>query len=183
VGGPTGPPGEFFVKGVLSGLSVAVGIAWFAVVGAGSQSPITPAPPDDDARSPIRPASRSGEYHVITEGCVQGTRLKRLGGVRDLAAEYLNATEWVLEGPREVMQQVRIAYDRHHVEVTGIARLPASLEPREVDVDSRRLPDGTRITVGAGRTTTERSQTRPADRAAPVRLEVRSIRVLAERCG
>lgn len=147
----------------------------------GAQSPVSP--PPDDSRSPIRPASRAGEYHVIVEGCVQGNRLKPLEGVTDLAGEYLSASEWILEGPREIVQQIRSAYDRHHLEVTGIAVLPQSLEPRHTDVDSHRLPDGTRITAGAQRTSPERPTTVPHASPRPVRVDVKSVKVLAERCA
>jgi hypothetical protein len=168
------------MKAMAVGLLVASGLAGGAAVGVAAQSPIT-RPPSDDARPPIRPALRSGEYHVIVEGCAQGTRLKRLGGVRDMAGEYLGVTEWVLEGPREMMQQLRSGLDGFHIEVTGIARVPPSAEPSDTEVDARRLPDGTRISVGARRSNTERSQTGPDRGTARARLEVESIRVLAER--
>ena len=156
---------------------VALGWASLAAV----QSPVTP--PPVDSRSAIKPGSRAGEYNVIVEGCVQGTRLDPLVGVRDRAAEYLGVSKWTLTGSPEVMRQIRTQFDRHHVEVTGVVVPPKSLRPRDDEAESWRLPDGTRVTVGSSRRTTDEFVPEVEGDATFARIDVKSVRVLNERCG
>jgi hypothetical protein len=138
-------------------------------------------PPSDGQRSPDRHGLVEGDYAVVVQGCVQGTRLKRLEGVRDRAGEVLNVSDWILTGSPGMMRQIENDFHRHHVEVVGMAVLPRAVHPRRIEID---LPNvsGAIVTMRA-RARPEHSFFPPAGEDVPVRMNVTSVRTIAERCG
>src|SRR5712691_5188999 len=98
-----------------------------------------------------------------------------LGIVSQTAAQ--GASEFVMEGPKELLQQLRREHDGHQDEITGIAIVPAS-RTDDGNTQTKQLGKKTRITVGARSAGDDR-----ADGRRPVRLKVQSLRHLDDKCS
>jgi hypothetical protein len=96
--------------------------------------------------------------------------------VSNAVADSLDASEFVLEGPKELVLQIRREHDGHQDEITGIAILPAA-RPDEGRTETKQLGRKTRITVGTRTTVGQRALPRP------VRLKVTALRHLADQCS
>src|SRR5437867_13125645 len=67
-------------------------------------------------------ASPKGNELVTIAGCVHGSKLKLSQETSiDLPAVLLRASEYVLEGKRELLQRLRKEHDGHYEELTEIA--------------------------------------------------------------
>jgi hypothetical protein len=83
---------------------------------------------------------------VTIKGCVQGPHFKpSLDTARDLPAKLAKATEWTLEGNRELLKQLRREHDE---ELTGVVIIPPSPDGTTVDVRSKDIGPKTRVTIG-----------------------------------
>ena len=125
---------------------------------------------------PTKSAIRDSQYPLVVAGCLRGSRLKIDRTVLNAVADSLDASEFVLEGPKELLLQMRREHDGHQDEITGIAILPAA-RTDDGRTETRQLGKKTRITVGTRATVGERAQPRP------VRLKVTSLKHLADKCS
>jgi hypothetical protein len=126
---------------------------------------------------PAKSALRDSQYPVVVAGCLRGSRLKIDRTASNAVVDSLGASEFVLEGPKELLQQMRREHDGHQDEITGIAILPAS-RTDDRNTETKQLGEKTRITVGARSGRDER-----ADGFRPVRLKVQSLRHLDDKCS
>ena len=137
-----------------------------------AQGPLFPPPKAPPAKSVVR----DSRHRVVVEGCLRGSRLKIDRTKANVAADSLGASEFVMEGPKELLQQIRREHDGHQDEIAGIAILPASRSER--DTETRQLGTKTRITVG-----TRSGNDARADGFSPVRLKVESLRHIDDTCS
>ncbi len=138
------------------------------------------------ASLPPEPRSelRAREVAVVVDGCMEDRRLKLArDSTTNSHEEALRATEYLLEGPRELLAPLATDHKGHHEEVRGIAIIPPS--PGGATVDTRtRTFGGTRVT-GAVR---QRGDSKPASGTAivdpprPVRIRVQAVTHIAEKC-
>ena len=139
--------------------------------------PITPPP-----QSPIpEPKSRvkSTEHTIVVRGCVQNRRLKIPDSVAsNLPFDTLNANEFVLDGPKELLQQIQELHNRHYDEIAGVATVPPP--PQDEDaavVTSKKGP--VQITVGRRDEKALGAKNQPH----PIRLRVASLTHISEHCA
>jgi hypothetical protein len=158
---------DVFMRTVLSSI-VFVGIV-SQLIAQGPPLPPTKTPP-------TKSAIRDSQYPLVVAGCLRGSHLKIDRTVSNAVADSLDASEFVLEGPKELLRQMRLEHDGHQDEITGIAILPAA-RTDEGKTETKQLGRKTRITVGARATVGQRAQPRP------VRLKVTSLRHLADKCS
>ena len=154
-------------------------LAFAALSLAAAQRPVpVPAPPPGP-----QPQSdlRRREVAVVVDGCLEDRRLKLTSHSSTSPHEAtLRATEYILEGPRELLAQLSAEHKGHHEEITGIAIIP----PGGATVDTRtKTIGGVRVT-GAVR---DGSRSQPAqapavDSPRPVRIRVQAATHLAEKC-
>lgn len=130
-----------------------------------------PAPPGPASSSGIR----ARETPVVIDGCVRGRRfqLAYKGLTQGVHEEVLRASEFVLEGPSELLKTLAADHDGHHEEITGIAILPPATEDAQVDTRTKEI-GGVRVTAGVRQRGGRRlpKATRPADAPRPVRIRV-----------
>jgi hypothetical protein len=150
-----------------------------------SQRPVpVPAPPPGPVpRSELRPRQVS----VVVDGCMEDRRLKLARDSTTNPHEMaLRATEYILEGPRELLAQLATDHRGHHEEVTGIAIIPPSPGGATVDTRTKTI-GGARVTgavrQGRGSEAKPTAQT-PAvvDTPRPVRISVQAVTHLHEKC-
>ena len=153
-----------------------IALASIVLLGLVSQ-PTAQAPFPPPKTPPTKSVVRDSQFPVVVAGCLRGTRLKIDRTASNAAADSLGASEFVMEGPKELLQQIRKEHDGHQDEITGIAIIPAS-QTDERNTETKQLGKKTRITVGA------RSG---GDDAAggfrPVRLKVQSLRHIDDKCS
>ena len=128
---------------------------------------------------PTKSAVRDSQHAVVVEGCLRGSRLKIDRTRSNVVADWLGASEFVLEGPKELLQQIRREHDGHQDELTGLAILPAS-RTENSDTETKQLGTKTRITVSARSGRDERDR---AEGFRPVRLKVESLRHIDDKCS
>src|SRR6187200_451892 len=89
-----------------------------------AQSPLPPTPKSPSDRSPLRDTERK----VVLEGCLYGNRVKVAKGTaaNNVLIDALDTKEFVLEGPKETLRQLKSAHDGHEDEFTGIVVIPYS---------------------------------------------------------
>jgi hypothetical protein len=141
---------------------------------AAAQRPVTPPP----APAP-EPVSRlkAREYRVAVRGCLQNKRLLLSASDRsDLAFDTLGATEFVLSGPRELMQQLQEQHNRHYDEVEGIVIVPPSPTDTDVAVSTKKVGP---VRVGVG----GRTERVPGGDHRPLTMKLTSLTHLAEVCA
>jgi hypothetical protein len=147
-----------------------------------AQKPV-PQPPSGAVpiqRSRVRPQ----EIAVTITGCLNGKYLRSTAGaVSDTHTALLNATEFVLEGSRDVMRQLADDHKGHEESITGVAILPP--EPSNATVDIKTIKAG-RATITSGVRESDGAGTRPSgfngDARVPVRVRIQSATHLAEHC-
>jgi len=140
------------------------------------QVPVVPAP---KAPPPAR-TMKDTEISVTVEGCIRGKVLTpdwTNGRTTNVKVDFVNAAEFSLEGPRELLSQLKQSHDGHQDEVTGIAIIPASQKP-EGETKSKAV--GSRTTVSAS---TERTHWNEDEVHRTVRLKLVSIRHRADKCS
>ncbi|HEY3043414.1 MAG TPA: hypothetical protein VGJ39_05295 [Vicinamibacterales bacterium] len=141
-------------------------------------SPLTAQGPFPPPKTPpAKSAVRDSQSPVVVTGCLSGSRLKIDRTVSNPTVDSLGASEFVMEGPKELLQQIRREHDGHQDEITGIAIVPAS-RTDEGKTETKQLGKKTRITVGARTTVGER-----LDGPRPVRLKVASLRHIDDKCS
>jgi hypothetical protein len=123
------------------------------------------------------PKSAAREYPVTITGCIHGTRLIPQSSASDTSSEVLRASEYLLDGPKDVMQVLRKEHNGHLDEVTGVAQVPATPAAERSAVASKPVGKRGRVTVG---TREESGGFRPAPH--PVRLKITSLRHISNGC-
>jgi hypothetical protein len=159
--------------------SFYAGLAFAALSFAAAQRPVPqPAP----AGPPRQSQLRNREVAVVIDGCVENRRLKLSRHSSTNPHEgALRATEYILEGTRELLAQLSTDHQGHHEEITGIAIIP----PGGDVVDTRtKTIGGVRVTgaVRDGTRSKPAAQTPVIDSPRPVRIRVQAATHLAETC-
>lgn len=137
-----------------------------------AQIPKLPSPPTaPESNSPAR--ARTRHYDVAVTGCVRGTRLVPSQSLsQDTATTALGASEFILEGPRELLRQIEQEYNGDRVEIAGTVTVPPSPTNSGPEVSTTKQGP---VRFGFG--------SRPeAEPARPLRLKVGSITRLSEEC-
>ena len=128
------------------------------------------------APSPQRDAIPDDKNATAVIGCIRGSRLVPMLGTKNITADLLRASEFVLEGPKELLQTLRKMHDGHEEEIIGIVKPSPTRHPDDSDVQTRKLGDKTRVTFGThGSTVGEEAP-------GPVHLVVRAYRHVANTC-
>ena len=138
-------------------------------------------PPGPEPRSELR----SRQVSVVVNGCMEDRRLTRTRmSSTNPHEDALRATEYILEGPRELLAQLAAEHKGHHEEISGIAIIPPTPGGATVDTRTRTI-GGARLTgsVRQGGSRKPTAQT-PAviDPPRAVRLRVQAVTHLAEKC-
>jgi hypothetical protein len=141
-----------------------------------AQKPISPPP-----QRPIpEPATRQKptQHTVVVRGCVENARLKiALSGAPGIPFDTLNASEFILEGPKEMLRQLQEEHQGHYDEIAGVAIVPPP--PNDSDTAVETVKKGpVRITAGT------RHDKGPVTDSAPrqIRLRVASLTHVREGC-
>ena len=156
--------------------ATAAVIVFLTIYPARAQQPIVPPP-----QQPIpQPAARgkSTQHNIVVQGCVRNGRLRVADSVaKSLPFEMLNASEFLLEGPKEVMQQIKELHNGHNDEITGIATVPPP--PQDEDAAVVTSKKGA-VSVTAGRR--EEKAFGLKNPQQPIKLRVSSLTHISEGC-
>ena len=141
-----------------------------------AQRPIVPPP----QRPVPEPASRTKptQHKIAVRGCVQNGRLQIPRSlVGELPFDTLNVLEFILEGPKELLQQIQEQHNGHYDEIEGVATVPPP--PNDVDAAVETWKKGG-VRVAAGR----RDEKGPVTQTAPrqIKLKVASLTHIEEGC-
>jgi hypothetical protein len=141
-----------------------------------AQKPIVPPP----LRPIPAPATRAKptQHKIVVQGCVQNGRLTISNSATDsLPFDMLNVSEFILEGPKELLRQIQEQHNRHDDEIAGIATVPPP--PQDTDAAVETAKKGpVRITAG------RRDEKSLGARSAPqqIKLRVASLTHISEGC-
>jgi len=143
-----------------------------------AQAPVAPPPKSPSDRSPLRDTERQ----VVLEACVHGNRLKVADGNagNNLLTKTLGTSEFVLEGPKETLRQLKSAHDGHQDEITGIVVIPYS-RSEQTEIATKEVGKKTRVTAGTKSSATDTLQ--PPSTPKPVRFKFVSLRHLSDKCS
>jgi hypothetical protein len=169
------------MRTTLTGLYVAI---FVSVVSATSPQAPVPRPPAGTPPAAQPSKVRSEEVAVELRGCMIGTRLQPIAGAaQDAQAGLLRATEFVLEGPRDLLQMLARDHQGHEETISGIAILPPS--PTNATVDVKTVKRRRTTIIGGVRESgsIDRSPSLSGgDTKTPVRVRVQSVEHVAENC-
>jgi hypothetical protein len=155
-------------RAVLSAL-----VALICVCPAIAQKPISPPPAADP---PSRSQVKSNQFDVVVKGCIRENRLQRPVFESDPQVAALNASEFILEGPRELMLQLRREHNGHYDEISGIVTVPRSITGATSEVSTKKLGP-VNITLGG-----QSGKSPVREGPKPLRLKVASLTHLNEGC-
>jgi len=124
------------------------------------------------------PKSPATEYPVTITGCILGTRLIPQSASSATASDAVSASEFVLDGPKALLQLIKKEHNGHLDEITGVAEQPATPAAQRAGVATTPLGKKGRITVGKRE---ESGGFQPAPH--PVRLKATSIRHISNGCS
>ena len=130
-------------------------------------------------KEPPSQTTRMQEKHLplTVQGCIRGKRLLLVP--LDGTANLLNADELVLEGSKDLLQQLRREHEGHEDELTGTAILKPSPDGSSTtDIESKPLGKKGRLTLGV-----RESSGVTGDVRQPVRFKVTGLRHLHEGCS
>jgi hypothetical protein len=126
------------------------------------------------------PAARQkpAQHKVTVRGCVENGRLKVAhAAAPEPSFDLLNASEFILEGPKEMLRQLQDEHQRHYDEIAGVAIVPPP--PSDSDVGVETVKKGpVRITAG------RRDDKGPVidNSSRPIKLRVASLTHISEGC-
>jgi len=128
---------------------------------------------------PAQQRMREQQVPMMVRGCIRGRRLLLTDRTfNDNVADILNADELLLEGSKDLMQQLRREHDGHDDELIGVAIIPSTPDGTSTtDVKSKEIGKKGRITMGVS----ERSGPTASVRL-PVRFKVTGVQHLHEGC-
>jgi hypothetical protein len=156
-------------------LSILVAAAIAAPITA--QKPVAPPPaaPVADGNSRLK----SNQFSIVATGCIHGRRLQASSlEASDSVFATLRATEFVLQGPRELLQQIKDHHDGHHDQIEGIVSVPAAPDGASATTTTKEFGK-TRVTLG-GR---EEGKAYVQDPPKPLTIKVTSLTHLNEGCA
>jgi hypothetical protein len=129
----------------------------------------------------VRPA----EIQIEVEGCLAGTRLTRpLFQPHSVEQEVLKATEFVLEGPKELLKLLSRDHNRHQEIISGVAIIPPSPDGVTVDSTTKKIGPN-KITLGVrqrGAAGGAAESANLSDAPRPIRIRVTASTHVADRC-
>jgi hypothetical protein len=112
---------------------------------------------------------------LTVRGCVRGKRLV-LSQTSDIS--LLNANELLLEGPKELLTQLRREHENHDDELTGIAIVPPSADGSSTtEGQTKEIGKKARITLGV-----RESSGPTGDVRRTVRFGLEAVRHLHDAC-
>jgi hypothetical protein len=140
-----------------------------------AQGPIVPPPKSP----PVKGQLRDAEMSLTIEGCIRGRVLKpdMDSPTNRVTLDLIHASQFDLEGTKELLGQLKQFHNDHQDEITGIAVIPSS-EPVDGEVKSKQIGKRTRITGGAGSTGGNEPRT-----FRSIKLKVTSLKHLADKCS
>jgi len=147
-----------------------------AIAPTDAQGPITPpAAPIPNSSS----SRKANEYEVAVTGCIHGKNIRAsdIEGQGSLFAT-LRASEFILQGPRELIKQIKDTHDGHYDRIDGIVTVPAAPNGASSTVTTKKLGKTT-VTLG-GR---EEGKAYVQDPPKPLTLKVASLTHLQEGCA
>jgi hypothetical protein len=141
-----------------------------------AQKPIAPPPV---TQIPERSSElKSNQYAIAVKGCIRGKRLKNATtDGSTLPFDVLHASEFVLTGPRELLQQIEEQHGGHYDEIEGVVTLPPQPRGTSTSVTTKKLGP---VRVGVG--SREQSGTAVTDTPRALTLKVSSLTHLNEGC-
>jgi hypothetical protein len=150
----------------------------FACAGSiAAQKPVEPPPPTaiPDGNSRLK----ANEYAIVATGCIHGRRLTA-STVDSSASVFatLRATEFALQGPRELLNQIRDHHEGHYDQLEGIVTVPAALNGASSTTTTKEFGK-TRVTLG-GR---EEGKAYVQDPPKPLTLKVTALTHMSEACS
>lgn len=112
-------------------------------------------------------------------GCVRGKRLVLSSmSAREGVIDLLNANELLLEGPKELLTQLRREHENHDDELTGIAIVPPSPDGSSTsEGGTKELGKKARVTLGVRESSGPTGNVRRS-----VRFRVQAVRHLQDTC-
>ena len=123
------------------------------------------------------PKSPRSDHEIVISGCLRGTRLIPHSSSAATVSDSLRASEFVLDGPKEILQTLRKEHNGHEEEVTGVAHVPPT--PSDARVGVATMPMGTKARVTVGKRQ-ESGGVRPGPR--PIRLTIMAVRHISDGC-
>ncbi len=129
-------------------------------------------------RKPDIPTGGSSSA-ITLSGCLRGSVLElQQQGVAKYTASSQVASEYHLEGAKDLMQMLKSDHDGHFIEVTGVARIPPPTTDEQIDVKTTELGRAGRVTIGS-RQQKGFLPTPPR----PIRLVVETFKHLGDSCA
>jgi len=158
-------------------LAVSIVVIFAIAPPTGAQGPVTP-PPATPAPNRAS-ALKANEYAVAVTGCIRGKHLRAsdLEGLDSLYAT-LRASEFILQGPRALLQQIKDSHDGHYDRIEGIVMVPATPNNASSTVTTKKIGK-TNVTLG-GR---EEGKAYVQDPPKPLTLKVASLTHLQKGCA
>jgi hypothetical protein len=140
------------------------------------QKPIAPPPgtPIPDRTSRLK----TSQYAVAVKGCIQSGRLKMSAADQsELPFDTLGVSEFILEGPKEMLRQIQEQHKGHYDEIEGIATVPPPPNDSSTSVTTTKKGP-VRVTVGS------HDEKGPVvlSTPRPIKLRVASLTHLSEGC-
>jgi len=142
-----------------------------------AQGPVAPkSPPPPTEASDTRETT-----HLVTvRGCIRGNRLKIDPEASLKAIDVLNARDFALEGPKELLRQVKNDHENHYDEITGIVVVPPRKD-RNVVTSTKKVGPKTNVVVtGKGQREDIDNPREPENHT--LKLKVQQLRHIDERC-
>jgi hypothetical protein len=159
----------------LSGLIVCAGF----VAAASAQGPAVP-----PSTTPPQPATTTREAKVplTVQGCVYDTRLQIAPiGINGPARTLGGGDEFVLEGPKELMRQLKTYHYGHEEQISGIVTIPPR-DDRDTLTSTKRV--GSKTTITAGGSQQPKPDAKKPDNGTKhfLRLKVEEVRHVQDKC-
>lgn len=158
-------------------LLVAAAVCTTVVTCLAAQGPVVPKSP-----TPPTEASDARETtHLVTvRGCIRGNRLKYDRAFSASTVGVLEAKDFSLEGPKELLRQVKADHDNHYDEITGIVVLPPRKD-RNVVTSKKKFGPKTNVII-TGKGEQEDLDTPPEPKNQTLKLKVQQLVHLDNRC-
>ena len=159
-------------------LLTAVAVCTSLVACLSAQGPAVPKSPAPPTQSP---AVREATHLVTVRGCIRGDRLKIDPDSFKNILSVLNVKDFALEGPKELMRQLKSEHDNHEDEISGIVVVPPQKD-RDVVTSTKKVGPKTSVSV-SGKGRNEDIDSQPEVKAQTLRLKVQELRHVSSRCG
>jgi hypothetical protein len=162
-----------FRSALISGAACATLPAAVAAMQLPGQIPREKEPPSQQTRM------QEKRLALTVYGCVRGKRLVLSSmSAREGVIDLLNANELLLEGPKELLTQIRREHENHDDELSGIAIVPPSPDGSSTsEGQTKELGKKARITMGVRESSGPTGNVR-----RPIRFKVEAVRHLHDAC-